>query len=325
MNKNSLGIIVPVYNEEPVIEILLEALTYFIQEPALKKYDIEKVHCIFIDDGSSDSTSEILKKHIDSGFPGILYRLTRNFGHQAAITAGLNLCNDDIVVIMDADMQDPPEIIPQMLEKWSEGWSVVYAKRKKRKENIIKRFCYASFYRILRFLSDVQVPLDSGDFCLMDKCVVQAMKKLPENLRFHRILRAWVGFKQTGIEYDRPARKAGETKYSFSRLYKLATDGIASASILPLKLTQFISFSFLLASVSIIIFLLYSYIFGSFKTLSPAILGLYGLICLSVGIQSFCFYILGAYVGRSYLEIKGRPPYLLLETISATEESFIVK
>lgn len=317
----SLDVIIPLYNEEAMIEPLTAELSRTFSPEALSQHGVSRIRFVLIDDGSTDRTASALSAKIGSGFPGVLHRLSRNFGHQNALCAGLDHSNADLTAVIDADLQDPPQLILQMIDRWREGHEVVYAERRTRKAPILKRVGYWAFYRLVAFLSDISIPLDSGDFCLMDRKVVQALRELPENLRFVRGLRAWVGFRQTGIPYDRPARCAGETKYSFSKLYKLATDGIASFSIRPLKIAQILAFSYFVLSAIMLAVLVIGWLVGTGSPVPPLMLITYLLIVSGNGALCLCVYILGAYVGRSYLEIKRRPVYIVQEVVgnSVTE------
>lgn len=314
----SLDIVIPVYNEEKVLDLLFNRLETVFSSSNQKIYLLKTVRYLIIDDGSKDKSANIICQYISQGTPAVLYRLSRNFGHQNAVSAGLNNAEADIVAIIDADLQDPPEVILQMIDKWRNGCDVVYGVRKKRKENFLKVASYWLFYRLLSYLSQINIPLDSGDFCLLDKKVVQVMRNLPETLRHPRILRAWVGFRQEGVEYERSARKAGSTKYSFSKLYKLATDGVASASIRPLKISQVFSVLYLLLLVvlTFVVSIKYNSYLNTNNEIALWFLFCYALIALGSFIQTLCFYIISAYIGRTYLEAKGRPTYLLMEVIN---------
>ncbi len=311
----SLDVIIPLFNEEEMIDLLTAELSRTFSPEALAKHGLSRVRYIMIDDGSSDNTATAVSAKIAAGFPAVLCRLSRNFGHQNAVCAGLDYSDADLTGVIDADLQDPPELLLQMADKWREGFHVIYAERRKRQESVVKRIGYWSFYRIVAFLSSVHMPLDSGDFCLMDRQVVKALRRLPENLRFVRGLRAWVGFKQTGLPFDRPARKAGVTKYSFGKLYKLATDGIASFSIRPLKVAQVLSFSYFILSAGLVGFLLVGLLLGHQFSIPPLTLITYLLIVSGNGALCLCVYILGAYVGRTYLEVKQRPVYIVQEIV----------
>ena len=327
----SLDIIIPVFNEEEVLDSLFDRLKKVFSSENLEFYKINSVRYLIIDDGSKDRSAEIIWGYIKEGITATLYRFTRNFGHQNAVSAGLDISTSDVVAVIDADLQDPPEVILQMIEKWRDGFNVVYGERRKRKENFIKRSAYWFFYRLLSYLTEIDIPLDSGDFSLMDRKVVKAMCDLPEKIRYPRVIRAWVGFLQTGVPYERDARIAGQSKYSFSNYYKLATDGVASASVRPLRLSQVLSLTYLLILMVLIVFIAIKYIkyigiVSGERTLSDE-MALWFLFCftlISFGgfVQAFLFYILSAYVGRGYIETKGRPAYVIMETISRDNLTF---
>jgi polyisoprenyl-phosphate glycosyltransferase len=315
----TLEIVLPVFNEAEVLELLLQRLAAAFSPSVLATRDIARVRLLFVDDGSSDETAAILADRIAAGLDARLVRFTRNFGHQNAVCAGLDRADGDVVVVMDADLQDPPELVLAMLDRWREGADVVFARRRRRRGNPLKRLGYWSFYRMVAFLSEIQMPLDTGDFGLMDRGVVLALRSLPERLRFPRGLRAWVGFRQEAVEYDRPERQAGTTKYAWSKLYRLATDGIAAMSTRPLQAAQVGSFFFGLLTLVFLVMLLGGYIASPSSIPLPFLLA-YILIATGNAVQSFCLYIIGAYVGRTYLEVKGRPPYLVMEVVQQRHE-----
>jgi glycosyltransferase involved in cell wall biosynthesis len=267
-----------------------------------------------VDDGSTDASASILADRIAGGLDARLVRFSRNFGHQSAVCAGLDHAEGDLVVVMDADLQDPPEVVLPMVDQWRRGADVVFARRRRRKGNALKRLGYWGFYRLVGFLSDIRLPLDTGDFGLMDRRVVLALRSLPERLRFPRGLRAWVGFRQEAIEFDRPERRAGTPKYAWRHLYRLATDGIASMSTRPLQVAQVCSFLFGLLTIGLLVLLLAGYATSASAIPKPFLLA-YVLVASGNAVQSLCLYILGAYVGRTYLEVKGRPPYLVMEVV----------
>lgn len=308
----TLEVVIPVYNEAEVLGPLLDRLARAFAPERLAAHRVSRVSLVFIDDGSTDETATILAQRIAAGLDARLLRFSRNFGHQAAVCAGLDEADADLVAIIDADLQDPPELILPMLDRWRTGADVVFARRRRRRANPVKKLGYWLFYRLVAFLSDVQLPLDSGDFSLLDRRVVLALRSLPERLRFPRGLRAWVGFRQEGFDYDRPEREAGKTKYAWKKLYQLATDGIASMSTRPLQAAQLASFFFGLLTLGFIAMLLGGAVGSSFPR--PFLVA-YVLIGTGNALLSFCLYILGAYVGRTYLEVKGRPPYLILEVV----------
>lgn len=311
----SLEVVIPVWNEEDVLDLLVQRLQSAFSPATREAAGLKSVRYLFVDDGSRDQTARIIADHIDRGLPAVLYRLSRNFGHQNAVSAGLEYSHADLVAILDADLQDPPELILRMVEKWRQGYDVVYAQRRRREGNPLKRASYWLFYRLVALLADIQIPLDSGDFCLLSQRVVRRLCALPEKLRFPRGLRAWVGFPQTGVEYDRPERKAGRSKYSLARLYRLATDGVVSSSVRPLQVAQVFSVSYLLLTLALGMLVLGRHLVWPGLSLPlPVLLG-YLLVLSGNFVQVFCIYILGAYVGRTYLEVKGRPPYVLMEVV----------
>ena len=311
----TLDLVIPVYNEAEVLGLLFDALDRTFSAANLASRQIERVRYLLVDDGSSDDSARIIAERIRLGAPAALYRLSRNFGHQSAVCAGLDATTADLVAILDADLQDPPEVVLEMIDRSREGYNVIFGIRRLRQENIGKRAGYWIFYRLIDALSDVKMPLDSGDFCLMDRQVLKALRDLPERLRFPRVLRAWVGFRQAGVEYDRPGRRAGASKYSFGKLYRLATDGIASASIRPLKIAQLSSF--LLGVATLILTLTFVLmVIGVVEAPLPLpFLVTYILITSGNALTLLCLYVINAYVGRTYLEVKGRPTYIVMEVV----------
>jgi len=317
----SLDVIIPLYNEEAMIEPLTAELSRVFSQEALSQRGVSRIRYVMTDDGSSDRTATALSALISAGLPGVLYRFSRNFGHQNAVCAGLDHTDADVTAVIDADLQDPPELVMHMIDRWREGFDVVYAQRRTRKESAFKRIGYWGFYRLVRFLSDIDIPLDSGDFCLMDRKVVKALKDLPENLRFIRGLRAWVGFQQIGVPYDRPARHSGEAKYTIAKLYRLATDGIASFSIRPLRIAQILAFSYFILSAALTLYLFVVWLVGAALPVPLPMMIAYLLVVSGNGALCLCVYILGAYVGRTYLEVKRRPPYVIQEVIPQVDSS----
>jgi glycosyltransferase involved in cell wall biosynthesis len=309
----SLDVVIPIWNEEAVLASLFERLDGVFAPPQLARAGITQVRYIVVDDGSTDGSARVVADAIASGLRAVLVRLSRNFGHQNALTAGLDFSRAEVVVVMDADLQDPPEIIPAMIERWRAGFDVVYGQRAKRVGNPLKRLGYWAFYRLVALMADIRIPLDSGDFCLLDRRVVRAISALPERLRFPRGLRAWVGFRQCGIPYDRPARRAGKTKYTLSRLYRLATDGVVSSSVRPLQLAQVFSVSYLALIAGLGGVIAFRHLWWPEREIPVLLLLVYLLILTGNFVQVFCIYILGAYVGRTYLEVKGRPSYVVME------------
>jgi dolichol-phosphate mannosyltransferase len=305
-----LSIVVPVHNEEPALPLLLARLRECARDWQ-EDYEI-----VFVDDGSTDRSYAALVEAA-RGDPRLrVVKLTRNFGHQAAVSAGLASVRGDATVIMDADLQDPPEVIPRFLEEWRRGHKVVYGIRTHRKEGLFKRAAYSLFYRALHRISDIRIPRDSGDFCLMDREVIQILNGMPEQVRFVRGLRAYAGFSQVGVRYERAARAAGRESYTLPRLFRLAADGLFGFSMFPLRLASYLGFLIALPSFLLVLFFIaqriFSFrVFGRDATEVPGIatlaIGLFfmgGLILIMLG-------IIGEYLGRIYIEVKGRPPFIV--------------
>jgi polyisoprenyl-phosphate glycosyltransferase len=271
---------------------------------------------IFVNDGSGDATEQILRELSAADARVEVVTLARNFGHQPAVSAGLANADGDAVVVIDADLQDPPEVILEMIDKWREGFDVVYGVRTKRKEAIWKRLCYAMFYRLFKQISYIEAPLDAGDFSLIDRRVLVHVNMLPEKNRFFRGLRAWVGFKQTGIYYERQPRAAGTTKYPFFRLVRLAADGVFNFSTVPLTIVFFLGLVMsaisLTTSFAVVLLRVFDIsIFGQHMRDVQGFTSLILTVLLIGGIQLICTGILGEYIGRIYQEIKSRPAYIV--------------
>src|SRR5688572_20219310 len=232
-DRQLLSIVLPAFNEQEVLPLAYERFTSIA--PTLRDLGLD-YELIFINDGSADRTPDLLDDLARRDPHVRAVHLTRNFGHQAAITAGIELARGDVVAIMDCDLQDPPEVLPRFLQKWREGYQVIYAVRRNRKEWFGKRVAYWAFYRLMALTAEMDIPLDSGDFCVMDRRAVDLLNSLPERQRFVRGLRTWVGLKQTGLEYDRDVRAAGVPQYTFSKLVKLAADGLVSFSSALLRM-----------------------------------------------------------------------------------------
>ena len=304
-----LSLVVPCFNEEEVICDTNRRLATALERMPLN------LEIIYVDDGSSDSTPKLLRQLQEGDEHIRVVRFSRNFGHQMAITAGLEHASGDAVVIIDADLQDPPEVIREFVEKWMDGYDVVYGVRAEREgETAFKLWTAKLFYRCMAGLSDTRIPLDTGDFRLMDRRVVDALLGMPERDRFVRGMVSWLGFSQIGISYHREARAAGTTKFSFFKMLRFAMDGIFSFSVLPLRIATWIGFAASgLAILGIVIAVL------------ERLMGLHGLvkgwtsILIAVlfigGVQLICMGIIGEYVGRTYGESKRRPLYVLRERI----------
>ena len=301
-----LSVVVPLYNEELNIDYLFERLRSVLSRLNMT-YEI-----VCINDGSRDKTIDCLIEyhHQDSRIKVI--NLSRNYGKEIALSAGLEYARGEAVVPIDADLQDPPELIEELVAKWREGYDVVYATRRSREgESWLKRFTANAFYRIIDSISRVPIPRDTGDFRLLDRRVVEAIKQLPERNRFMKGLFAWVGFKQTSVLFDRPSRYKGETKWNYWRLWNFALDGITSFSLLPLKVWGYIGLlvaipSFFYASFLVLRTLLFGVDLPGYASIMVAVLFLGGVQLVSLG-------VIGEYLGRVYEEVKGRPLYLVRE------------
>jgi dolichol-phosphate mannosyltransferase len=264
---------------------------------------------IFVNDGSADDTGDILRQ-FEAQDPRIfVLDLARNFGHQTAISAGLEHSRGRGVIVMDADLQDPPEVLPQFIAKWQAGYDVVYAIREQRKENWLKRLAYKSFYRLLQRVAHVDIPLDAGDFCIMDRRTVNLLVNLPERNRFVRGLRSWIGLKQTGLAYERQMRYAGRPKYTFSRLVYLALDGLVSFSYFPLRMISTLGLT--ISFISIVLAAIYTIVKLTSELEPPGFATLVVAVFFLAGIQLLTMGVIGEYVGRIFEEVKHRPLYVL--------------
>lgn len=299
-----VSIVVPLYNEAPNVDYLLGRLKSVCERLELS-YEI-----VCVNDGSSDETLSYLIKHHHQNPLIRVINLSRNFGKEIALTAGLDYAIGQTIIPIDADLQDPPELIGEMLEKWRDGYDVVYAVRQSRQgESWLKKFTADSFYRVISSMSRVSIPRNTGDFRLMDRKVVDALKQLPERSRFMKGLFAWVGFKQTAIYYDRAPRYKGQTKWNYWKLWNFAIDGITSFSLVPLKVWSYVGLGLSLLAL----------VYASFLILRTLIYGVdmpgYASIMVGVlflgGIQLLTLGVIGEYLGRVYEEVKGRPLYLV--------------
>lgn len=309
----TLSVVIPVYNEEGNLEETIRRVVKAAEDCGVS-FEI-----VFVNDGSHDATGEILSETVERNACIRVVSLSRNFGHQAAVSAGLAHIRGRAVMIMDADLQDPPELLPSFIERWREGYDVVYAVRRKRKENVLKRLGYYWFYRVLASNASISIPLDSGDFCLMDRRVVDFLDMLPERARFVRGLRAWVGLKQIGVEYERDLRHAGVTKYTLGKLYQLAADGIVSFSSTPLRLAT--KLGFLIATLSFMTAIIYLMLrlFADYDW-PPGFASLFIGMCFLFGLQFILIGVLGEYVASIQNEVKGRPTFLVDKLYGFNEE-----
>jgi dolichol-phosphate mannosyltransferase len=301
------SLVIPVYNEEKTI------LELYRRVVAVMNQLDGSVELVFVNDGSRDRSLQLLRDLHQKDSRVCYLSLARNFGHQIAVTAGLNFVRGQVIVILDADLQDPPELIPDMIEKWRQGYQVVYAQRtQRRQENWFKRFTAYFFYRLLKRLADVEIPTDTGDFCLIDRQVVDVLNSMPERNRYIRGLRSWVGFQQTAIRFEREQRFAGEVKYTFGKSLALAVNGLVSFSKVPLRLSTYVGLLAAIVAILMALLVIYWRIFVPHSPLTGFTIILVAIFFLGA-VQLVSIGILGEYVGRIYEEVKGRPLYTLAE------------
>lgn len=298
-----ISVVIPVYNEEDNLPLIYERLVGIL-DGSCSSFEI-----VFVDDGSSDGSLKIMRGLSSSDSRVKCVELARNFGHQLAVTAGLDYAAGDAVIIMDADLQDPPEVLPDLIKKWREGKDVVYAIREKRKEFFLIRAAFALFYRILQRVSSIYIPLDTGDFCLMDRRVADIMRAMREENRFLRGIRSWVGLEQEGYTYERHARHAGETKYSIAYRVRFAIDGLISFSHLPLKFASYSGVASLLISLVFGVYYLTVHLTGGLDAPKSAILIV--AIFFIGGVQLLTLGIMGEYIARIFDNVKRRPLYVV--------------
>jgi len=309
MARPTLSLVLPIYNEQEVIPELHKQLQAFLKELGV---DTEVV---FVNDGSRDASFEMLRDLVKEDARYRILSFSRNFGHQTAITAGVDHARGKAVVVMDADLQDPPQVVLEMMAKWREGYDVVYGKRGARAgETIFKKLTAKIFYRLFAAMIPIEVPLDTGDFRLMSRRVVVALRELREAHRFVRGMVAWIGFKQTAVIYDRPGRFAGETKYPLRKMLRFAIDGITSFSVVPLRLATWLGVTMSVLSVLYSIWAVVMH-FGLNRTV-PGWTATVVLISLLSSVQLLMIGILGEYVGRIYEEVKRRPLYIVGERVN---------
>ncbi len=312
MERPELSIIIPIYNEAAVIDELKRRLG---QAMATLGSQVKSWEVLFIDDGSKDESLAMLRQLAAEEPRYKVIAFARNFGHQMAITAGIDLAEGDAVVIMDADLQDPPEVVVEMIARWREGFDVVYGVRRSRAgESLFKKATAALFYRVLNAMLGVKIPVDAGDFRLISRPVVLTLRALRERHRFVRGMVAWIGFKQSALYYDREARFAGETKYPLSKMVRFAIDAITSFSILPLRLASWLGAGVAMVAIVYALYVVYVKVFQGglvqgWTTLMIA-------VALGTSAQLFMIGILGEYVGRIYEEIKRRPLYITAEKLN---------
>jgi dolichol-phosphate mannosyltransferase len=308
-----ISIVIPLYNEQETIPELHRRLT-----DAMKNVN-DTYEIIFVNDNSKDNSFEEMKKFSLQDSHLKVIDLARNFGHQVAISAGIDSAKGDAVILMDGDLQDPPELLPEMIAKWKSGFEVVYTMKKSRKENALKRFAFHSFYELMQRFSSIPIPMEAGNFSLMDRKVVSVLQTMQERNRYLAGMRAWIGFRQTGIWFDREARFAGKPQMTISRLINFALDGLFSFSNAPLRLATYVGFGSAFVAFLGMLYVLYAKLFTNTALIGWAstilsILFIGGMILLTLG-------IIGEYVGRIYDEVKQRPLYVIREKIGFRAES----
>jgi len=307
------SIVVPLYNEEEVITECHRQLSE-VMAGCDGTYEL-----IYVNDGSRDGTMTLAREIAQRDEHVRIISFSRNFGHQTAITAGMDKAAGKAIVVIDADLQDPPRVILDMIAKWKEGFEVVYGKRTKRKgETVFKKATAKLFYRTLNAMTDVEIPADAGDFRLLDRKVVDTLKTLPERSRYVRGLVSWVGYRQTAVEYVREERYAGETKYPLRKMLKFAADALTSFSHKPLKISMILGILFIIASIALFIVEIIN-VFVVYL-LPEGMLSLFGLLFITNGIVLVMLGIVGQYVARIYDEVKARPLYIIGETVGFDSE-----
>jgi len=317
---HKISIIVPCFNEEAVLPILFERLHLAAQSWAAD-YEF-----ICVDDGSHDLTWSLLKQQNEKDKRWCCLSFARNFGHQTAVSAGLHFASGDAVVVIDADLQDPPEEVARLVQKWREGFEVVFATRKRRQDPFFKRLLAWGFYRLLEKMTPLPMARDAGDFCLLDRRVVKVINALPERNRYLRGLRTWCGFRQASVEFDRAERAAGAPQYTFKKSFKLALDGLFSFSAMPLRLATYLGLWVSGFAFAGALFTLAQKLFAS----EFAKIGLspgpgFPTVVISIlflgGVQLICLGILGEYIGRIYEEVKGRPLWIIRDSAGIAEKT----
>lgn len=302
-----ISVVIPIYNEEKNIPLLYERLHQALHD-SFSTYEV-----IWVDDGSADNSLSIIKEICSKNKQHHFVSLSRNFGHQQAIAAGLDFASGESIVMMDGDLQDPPELIPLLYEKIQEGYDVVYATRKKRKgEDLFKIWTAKIFYRILFWVSSIKIPVDTGDFRIINRKVLKALHLMPERSKFLRGQIAWLGFKQTAIYFDRSVRVAGKSKYTLAKMLQLAWNGLTAFSNFPLQIASWMGFLFSFVAFCIMLYALYSKFI-----LQQVVTGWTSLMVSTMfigGIQLLCIGIIGEYLSRIANDARNRPPYIINET-----------
>ena len=306
-----ISVIIPMYFEEEVVNEC-----YTRMKEVLNKIDNYDYEIICVNDGSKDKTLQILEELTAKDKKLKVISFARNFGHQCAVTAGLKFITGDCAVIIDADLQDPPELIPEMVELWEKGNEVIYGKRKTREgESFFKLFTAKMYYKTLNSLTDVEIPRDTGDFRLVDRKVIDVMNAMPEHNKFLRGLWGWIGFNQIPFEYERKERFAGKTKYPLKKMLKLASDGIIGFSTKPLKIVGFFGLLSILISIILLVYSILSFVL-KWNNLTPGWASIMVSITFFAGVQLISIWIMAEYIGRIYDESKGRPQYIINKTIN---------
>lgn len=308
------SVVAPVYNEAPTLPLFCQRVVAAL-EPLGEPFEL-----VLINDGSRDGSLEVMQALHEQDPRIKVVNFSRNFGHQIAITAGIDYARGDAVAVIDSDLQDPPEVIPELIAKWREGYGIVFAQRAEREgETWFKKATAAFFYRLIRRITNVNIPVDTGDFRLMDRRVVDTLKRMREHHRFMRGLSVWVGFRQTGVEYRRAARHAGETKYPLNKMIRFALDGITSFSYLPLQLATYLGFVVAGISMLALIAVIIARLTGSQTNFYGQASTLVSVLFLG-GIQLIFLGIIGEYLGRIYDEVKRRPLYIVSEVLGLPEQ-----
>lgn len=303
-------ILIPLYNEEAILPEL------FLRLESLISKSRQKLSVLFVDDGSTDATADLITRHIRGKAEYSALFLSRNFGHATAITAGMSAmpADADALFVMDGDLQDPPELLSQFIEKLEQGNDVVYGIRKNRKEGFLKRACYKIYYRLIKRSANIKMPLDAGDFSLISKRVVAHLNQMPEESRYLRGMRSWVGYQQAGLEYDRQERKGGHSKYGWRALWKLAFNGLFNFSEFPIRFIGFVGLITILVSLCYLIITIYKKIV--FGTVPEGFTALIFAIVLFSGVQLLSIGILGEYILRIFFQVKQRPLYIIKSRIT---------
>lgn len=305
MPKKLISYIFPIYNEDGNITLLYDTMASLLDKHSNYQYEI-----IFINDGSRDASLEMLTELQKKDSRIAVIDFARNFGHQLAVTAGIDYAHGDAAIIMDSDMQDPPSVSFELLDKWEEGYEVVYAQRRSRKDTFLKKLTADMYYRVLHGLADIDIPRNTGDFRLIDRKVIDQMKAMPEHNRFLRGMVSWIGFRQTAVQFDRDERHSGETGYPLKKMIKFAADGIMGFSSAPLKLIASTGYFFALLAFFGILYVLCVKLF----TPEVAVEG-WAFIVIAIlmigGIQLIMLGVLGSYIGRIYTEAQNRPLYII--------------